>query len=83
MPHKHTLRELAAHSGADACRTSQRRRQLEVAARPFIELLVSVRATCARPSSGRWPTRVRNSLKTLNVVLEDTPDGTTWRYEAE
>jgi cysteinyl-tRNA synthetase len=43
-------------------RRSRRRSQLEVAATPFIELLVSVRARPARkPNSGRWPTRSATS----------------------
>jgi cysteinyl-tRNA synthetase len=77
-----TLRELAAILGLTLTEPTSDAAS-EVAARPFIDLLVSVRSDLRQAKQWALADKVRNSLKALNVVLEDTPDGTTWRYEAE
>jgi len=74
-----TLRELAgvlgltlagpvAESGSD------------VAARPFVDLLVAVRSELRAAKQWQLADRVRDGLKELGVALEDSPDGTTWRF---
>ena len=65
------LVEPASESGAD------------IAARPFIDLLVSVRSDLRQAKQWALADKVRDSLKSLGVALEDTPDGTQWRFEAE
>jgi cysteinyl-tRNA synthetase len=75
-----TLRELTgvfgltfAHTGADA--------GMDVAAKPFIDLLVKVRGDLRTAKQWALSDTIRNQLKDLGVLLEDTPQGTTWRYE--
>ena len=51
-----------------------------VAAKPFIDLLVSVRADLRTAKQWALADKVRDSLKTLGVVLEDTPEGPQWRH---
>ncbi len=55
--------------------------QLDLAAKPFIELLVSLRADLRKEKQWQLADRVRTSLKELGVVLEDTPQGTVWKQE--
>jgi cysteinyl-tRNA synthetase len=48
---------------------------------PFINLLVDVRARLRQAK--QWPLAdaIRDGLAELGVVLEDTPQGTTWRFK--
>jgi cysteinyl-tRNA synthetase len=55
----------------------------EVAARPFIDLLVSVRSDLRQARQWALADKVRDSLKALGVTLEDTPEGPRWKIEAE
>jgi cysteinyl-tRNA synthetase len=77
-----TLRELAGVLGmtleAAAAETGT-----EVAARPFIDLLVTVRGDLRTAKQWALADKIRNDLKGLGVALEDTPEGTVWRFEAE
>jgi cysteinyl-tRNA synthetase len=77
-----TLRELAGVLGmtleAAAAETGA-----EVAARPFIDLLVTVRGDLRTAKQWALADKIRNDLKGLGVALEDTPEGTIWRFEAE
>jgi len=52
-----------------------------VAAKPFVDLLVGVRSELRAAKQWQLADRVRDGLKELGVVLEDSPDGTTWRFE--
>ncbi len=52
-----------------------------VAAKPFIDLLVSVRGDLRSAKQWALADKVRDSLKALGVALEDTPEGPQWRYE--
>jgi cysteinyl-tRNA synthetase len=52
-----------------------------VAAKPFIELLIRVRADLRTAKQWALADQVRNSLKELGVTLEDGAEGTTWRYQ--
>jgi cysteinyl-tRNA synthetase len=64
-----TLTGVAGEAGAD------------VAARPFVDLLVSVRSDLRAAKQWALADKVRDSLKELGVTLEDTPSGTEWRYQ--
>ncbi len=75
-----TLRELTGvfgltftQAGADG--------GMDVAAKPFIDLLVTVRTDLRTAKQWALSDTIRNQLKELGVLLEDTPQGTTWRYE--
>ncbi len=47
---------------------------------PFIEQLVAVRGELRKRKLWDLADRIRDSLLELGVVLEDTPQGTTWRW---
>ncbi|MCB0135570.1 MAG: cysteine--tRNA ligase, partial [Caldilineaceae bacterium] len=55
----------------------------DVAARPFIDLLVAVRGDLRTARQWALADKVRDGLKGLGVTLEDSPDGTNWRFESE
>ena len=48
-------------------------------AKPFIELLVSVRETMRRERHWALADQIRDGLADRGVTLEDGPEGTTWR----
>jgi cysteinyl-tRNA synthetase len=50
-------------------------------AAPFVDLLVEVRGALRADKQWAASDRIRDGLKRLGVVLEDSPTGTTWRYE--
>ena len=54
-----------------------------MAARPFIDLLVTVRGDLRAAKQWALADKIRNDLKALNVVIEDTPEGAKWRFEQE
>ena len=79
---QHTLRELGGTLGltleAPASEAAS-----DVAARPFIDLLVTVRGDLRAVKQWALADKIRNDLKALNVVIEDTPEGAKWRFEQE
>ncbi|RIK37895.1 MAG: cysteine--tRNA ligase [Chloroflexi bacterium] len=52
----------------------------DIAARPFVDLLVEVRSEMRALKQWVVADRIRDRLKELGVVLEDTPAGTQWRF---
>jgi len=72
-----TLRELAGVLGL----------QLEPASRgateatPFVDLLIRTRAQLRSAKQYALADQLRGELAALGVILEDTPSGTTWRWE--
>ncbi|MPZ14781.1 MAG: cysteine--tRNA ligase [Chloroflexi bacterium] len=52
-----------------------------VAAAPFVELLVETRTALRDERQWVLADRVRDRLRDLGVVLEDTPNGTVWRLD--
>jgi cysteinyl-tRNA synthetase len=54
-----------------------------VAARPFIDLLVTVRGDLRTAKQWALADKIRNDLKALGVTIEDTPEGAKWRFEQE
>ncbi len=55
--------------------------QPDRAAEPFIELLIEMRATLRQVKQYELADTLRQRLADLGVVLEDTPQGTRWKYE--
>ncbi len=55
--------------------------QLDLTAKPFIDLLVDLRTELRKEKQWQLADRVRTSLKELGVALEDTPQGTVWKQE--
>ena len=52
-----------------------------VAAKPFIELLLKVRTDLRTAKQWALADQVRDSLKELGVTIEDSPEGPVWRYQ--
>jgi cysteinyl-tRNA synthetase len=46
---------------------------------PFVELLLSVRAELRKARQWALADRIRDGLKSLGVIVEDGPQGSTWR----
>ena len=53
--------------------------QQSIEAAPFIELLIQVRTELRAAKQWQLADRVRDGLAELRVVLEDGPQGTTWK----
>ena len=53
----------------------------ELAAQPFIELLVNTRAELRQARQYALADQIRDNLAAQGVVLEDTPNGTLWQYQ--
>jgi cysteinyl-tRNA synthetase len=79
---QHTLRELGGVLGL-ALQAPQAEAHSDVAARPFIDLLVTVRGDLRAAKQWALADKIRNDLKALGVVIEDTPEGAKWRFEQE
>jgi cysteinyl-tRNA synthetase len=82
---QNTLRELAGVLGLTLAAHEEEKKAGgdAVAAKPFIDLLVSVRTDLRAAKQWALADKVRNELKALNVLLEDSPAGSTWRYEEQ
>ena len=48
---------------------------------PFVELLVAVRQDLRKAKQWALSDKIRDELKALGVVVEDTPQGSSWRLE--
>jgi cysteinyl-tRNA synthetase len=46
----------------------------------FIDLLVELRSSLRQDKQWAYSDRIRDELQALGVVLEDSKDGTTWRW---
>ena len=79
---QHTLRELAGVLGL-TLEESAAEHQVEVAAGPFIDLLVRVRTELRTAKQWALSDMIRNELKPLGIAIEDTPQGPKWRIERE
>jgi cysteinyl-tRNA synthetase len=77
-----TLRELGGVLGL-TLQEPAAESQSDVAARPFIDLLVAVRGDLRTAKQWALADKIRNDLKTLGVSIEDTPEGAQWRFEQE
>ncbi len=71
------LRELAGVLGLRLAEPAGRPQEVA----PFIELLVEVRARLRQAKQWDLADRIRDRLAELGVILEDTPQGTTWRFK--
>ncbi len=72
------LRELAGVLGLRLAETKEK----EQGAAPYIELLIEVRRELRKQKLWALSDMVRDRLAALGVVLEDSKEGTTWRYQA-
>jgi cysteinyl-tRNA synthetase len=74
---QHTLSKLAGILGL----TLKERRQPTPDAEAFINLLASTRDELRRNQQWQLADKIRSGLADLGVILEDTPQGTRWKYE--
>lgn len=77
QPAQGTLRELAGVLGLRL----QEKVEASQAADPFIDLLVEVRTELRKQKLWALSDLVRDRLAALGVILEDSKEGTTWRYQ--
>ncbi|MBI4301546.1 MAG: cysteine--tRNA ligase [Chloroflexi bacterium] len=71
-----TLRELAGVLGLSL----EERKREYAAVEPFIQLLVDIRRQLRAIKQWELADDVRTRLRQLGVALEDTPQGTVWKY---
>jgi len=76
-----TLRELTGVLGLTLGGSAAETQNSNVAAKPFIELLIKVRADLRAAKQWALADQVRDNLKALGVTMEDSPEGTVWRYQ--
>ena len=70
-----TLSELAGILGL-----TLEEREVKLDAGPFIELLISIRNELRKEKQWQLADKIRSSLGELGIALEDTPQGTVWKY---
>lgn len=73
------LRDLAGVLGLDLTRGPAERDAH--AAEPFIELLLAVRQELRSAKQWALADRIREGLRELGVIVEDSPQGSTYRFE--
>jgi len=56
-------------------------RDVRLGADPFVGLLISVRADLRAKKEWQLADSIRRRLKDLGVALEDSPQGTSWKYD--
>jgi len=56
---------------------------VDLTAAPFVDLLVSLRSDLRKEKQWQLADKVRSSLVELGVVLEDTAQGTIWKYKKQ
>lgn len=79
---QHTLRELGGVLGL-TLQAPTSEAGSDVAARPFIDLLVAVRGDLRAAKQWALSDKIRNDLKAMGIIIEDTPEGAKWRFEQE
>jgi cysteinyl-tRNA synthetase len=57
-------------------------RKDQLAARPFIELLVNTRAELRKAKQYALADQIREGLAKQGIIVEDTPQGTEWQYQS-
>jgi cysteinyl-tRNA synthetase len=75
-----TFRELAGVLGLTLY-VEESSNGVQMAAKPFIDLLVQIRTDLRSQKQWALADKIRNDLAELSISLEDTAEGTQWRYE--
>lgn len=71
-----TLRELSGVLGFTLAKPPI---SVDLAAKPFVDLLVSVRHDLRQAKQWALADKIRNELAEMGIILEDRPEGTVWR----
>ena len=61
--------------------TLKRQAKKVTGAEPFIDLLLSVRNDLRREKQWQMADKIRNGLAEAGVIIEDNPEGTSWKYK--
>jgi cysteinyl-tRNA synthetase len=77
QPAQETLKELSAVLGLRLEKESKKGAE----AAPFIDLLIEIRSELRKQKLWQLSDVVRNRLTELGVILEDSKEGTTWRWQ--
>jgi cysteinyl-tRNA synthetase len=56
-------------------------REVDLAAAPFVDLLISLRNDLRAEKQWKLADKIRASLGDLGIALEDTPQGTVWKHK--
>jgi cysteinyl-tRNA synthetase len=75
-----TLRELGGVLGLTFAQPHNGEASQDIAARPFIDLLVEVRSELRALKLWETADSIRDRLNALGVVIDDTPTGPQWRF---
>jgi len=75
-----TLRELAGILGLSLAEAAPEAAS-SVDIKPFVDLLISVRTEMREIKQWALADKIRDQLNELGIVLEDSREGTTWRFE--
>jgi len=78
QPAQSKLRELTNVFGLVLANGSPSSSQAE----PFIELLLELRTNLRKDKQWAYSDLIRDRLQALGVILEDSKDGTTWRWNS-
>lgn len=73
---RQTLLELAGVLGL-----TLEEKGVDIAASPFVELLISLRNDLRAEKQWQLADKIRASLGELGIALEDTPQGTVWKHK--
>ncbi len=76
-----TLRELGGILGMKFEGSRAVEAGVDMAAAPFIDLLIDVRGDMRAAKQWAAADKIRNQLKELGIVIDDTPTGAEWHYE--
>jgi len=77
QPAQNTLRELTNVFGLVMAESNGSESQAD----GFIDLLLELRSSLRKDKLWSYSDLIRDRLKELGVILEDSKDGTTWRWE--
>ena len=75
-----TLLELTDVLGLTLDSASATENAGDVAVKPFIDLLIQVRADLRTAKQWALADQIRDQLQELHIVIEDSASGTTWRF---
>jgi cysteinyl-tRNA synthetase len=78
QPAQNTLRELSGVLGLRLDADAKEEAGLQAA--PFIELLITLRAELRKQKNFALADQIRVQLTELGVILEDSKEGTSWRW---
>jgi len=77
QPAQEKVRELTSVFGLVLAETKGSESQADA----FIDLLLDLRASLRKDKLWAYSDLIRDRLKELGVTLEDSKDGTTWRWD--